>query len=174
VIVSAYGTEPLPRLDVKPTCDLIALALTSFGGIYPYTRYLCVDRVAHSFCTHEKDLICVSPNGYAYEVEIKISIADLKRDKLKARWRHNNGGSWLPIRAMSFAMPPEVWAHPDAEASVPEQCGVITVDVAEPIRSRQVKIVREARKVTRQKVSDSDRAKLYHLAHDRYWSRRRA
>ena len=50
---------------------------------------LIVPNVYHSFFKHELDLLVLTKSGYAYEIEIKITAADLKKD-VKKRHGHRD------------------------------------------------------------------------------------
>ncbi|MEM5786538.1 MAG: hypothetical protein AAGU11_04420, partial [Syntrophobacteraceae bacterium] len=54
------------------------------------TRNLIIPNVSWGFrgMGYEIDLMVVTESRYAYEVEIKVSAADLKRDAQKDKWRY--------------------------------------------------------------------------------------
>lgn len=68
---------------------------------------------------HELDLLVVTKAGYAYEVEIKVSLSDLKRD-LDKRHGHRD----RRIKFIYFAIPDRLEKH---IALIPERAGVFVV-----------------------------------------------
>lgn len=63
-------------------------ALTRTGAPFDARRLLVTPNVSFGWgLYYEADLICVTSAAYCYEVEIKISAADLRADALKKKWR---------------------------------------------------------------------------------------
>lgn len=69
---------------------------------------------------HECDLLMLTPSGYATEIEIKITLQDLKADA-KKRHNHIDGR----ISALYFALPKKLEKNIDL---VPNRAGIIIVD----------------------------------------------
>lgn len=69
---------------------------------------------------HECDLLIIKQSGYACEVEIKVSISDLKADFKK---KHNHENELL--RELYYAFPTEMYE--EAKQYVPEMAGIIIV-----------------------------------------------
>jgi hypothetical protein len=97
---------------------------------FNFRRFILVPNVSWGLLPWEADLLALSSSDYLYEIEIKISIADLKRDQKKRKWgrffdSHNM------IRAMWYAMPRKVWEHKDAAEALPAEAGVIVVEQEE-------------------------------------------
>jgi hypothetical protein len=69
------------------------------AGMFPIPRHLCVSNVSWSLLPYEADLIALTQSGYMIEVEIKISLSDLKREDGKAKWRSRAFGSLNPAPA---------------------------------------------------------------------------
>ena len=105
---------------------------------------------------YEADLICVSPAGYATEIEIKVSRGDIKRDLAKDHCAHNAG----IIRRFFYAVPDYL---ADCEY-LPADCGLITVD-----KHRQCKTIRPPRQRKARRLTVSEHAKLLHLGCMRIW-----
>lgn len=114
-------------------------------------------------------MLALSQSGYLYEIEIKISIADLKRDRSKRKWTpafQAYAGSML--RGMWFAMPKTVWDHKDAADAVPEKAGVIVVS-----DDKRAAIVRQCKPdASAHKLSERERFQLARLGTMRYWTRK--
>lgn len=53
---------------------------------FPPQRYAVCPNVT-CVCDGESDLVAVTESGYVHEVEIKVSVSDLRRDHKKYRWR---------------------------------------------------------------------------------------
>lgn len=70
---------------------------------------------------HECDLLVLSQSRYATEVEIKVSMADLKKDQEKG-----HGHSSPFIKFLYFAVPLELYEK-GVEEYVPERAGIIAV-----------------------------------------------
>jgi len=86
---------------------------------FPYWRWIVVPRT-YQVVNHECDILALSDRGYAHEVEIKISLGDVKAD-LKKVHGHVDG----KIKCFWFAMPSELCEK--AEAFVPERAGILSV-----------------------------------------------
>lgn len=98
------------------------------GGIVPFTRYICIPNVCSTaaIVTGEADLIAISEAGFVKEFEIKISVADLKRDKKKVRhkfWDHPKN----KVSELWYVMPVEVAEAVNIEDHIPEFAGLIVV-----------------------------------------------
>jgi len=72
---------------------------------------------------HECDVLILSGDSYATEVEIKISKADLLKDRDKKHGHHHN-----LIRRLYFAVPPEL--KQIALESIPDHAGLLVVSNA--------------------------------------------
>lgn len=119
---------------------------------------------------HEADLLILSKAGYATEVEIKVSRADLKRDADKA---HAHEGAI--IKALWFAVPMALVDF--ALEHIPEESGLLMiwerphrgasgfVAVAGPKRFPKPR-------PGSRKFTDHEREQLARLAALRYWDRR--
>lgn len=55
-----------------------------------YRRNIIIPNVSWGLNLHECDLLLLTRNGYLHEYELKISIADLRRDKKKAHHHYDN------------------------------------------------------------------------------------
>ena len=97
------------------TCAEIELKLVKWFN--PRT-HLIVPNVSWGFTSHECDLLIMSKSGYLIEVEIKVSLPDLKKDLLK-----KHGHKEDRIKYLYFAIPqklekyieyiPNIWNIPD-------------------------------------------------------------
>lgn len=76
------------------------IALMQYLGI---RQNIIVPNVSWSFLPYEADLVVLTKSGYATEIEIKISKADLKKDKEK---RHTHNSDYF--KYLYFAVPVEL------------------------------------------------------------------
>lgn len=117
--------------------------------------------------SHETDILTVSKDYYATEVEIKRSISDLKAD-FKKEHAHKSEA----IRNFYYCFPDELLEK--ALPIIPEECGVLIVtkraysDSLEIKKYRKCKPNREARKLTQEEV-----AEIWRLCAIRYWNYRK-
>lgn len=101
---------------------------------------------------HECDLLVLSQNNYATEVEIKISIPDLLADKKKAHGHYSNR-----ISRLFFAVPKCIEER--ALIEIPERAGLISV-----YDNKVTHLARNCKRNTKaEKWSDKERLKLAHL-----------
>lgn len=119
---------------------------------------------------HELDLLVVTRAGYAYEVEIKVSLGDLKRD-LDKRHGHRD----RRIKFLYFAIPARLEKHIDL---IPERAGVFVVtrkDFGTHWRD-YVRLVRRPQHSGRgkpQPLNDDDILKAARLGALRIWGLKR-
>ena len=110
---------------------------------------------------HEIDLLVVTQNRYAWEIEIKISVADLKADLKK---KHCHGSS--KIKRLYFAVPCSL--KEKAIELIPNDAGLFIVDETE---NRWVHLVKAPIiNCNARKFNDGEIQKLYELAAMRIWS----
>lgn len=110
----------------------------------------------------EVDLLVVPESRWCYEVEIKVTRADIKADLKK---QHAHSGS--VIRKAWFAVPSELADDP----AIPDYCGVLACSMTEGCRCHEVrgpKINKEARK-----LRDDEYLKLMELMTYRVWALKR-
>ena len=79
-----------------------------------------VPNVSWGLIHYEADLVVLKKSGYAWEIEIKVSKADLKKDLEK---RHKHNSRWL--RELHFAIPEKLQQHMEL---IPVHAGVLVVD----------------------------------------------
>jgi hypothetical protein len=147
----------------KFTAADIAGALSR--DLFHFRRYLIVSNVSWGLLPWEADLLVMTGSGYVSEVEIKISIADLKRDARKLKWSMFPDAHKM-LKSRWFAMPARVWDHKDAPASVPADAGVIVVDGAFVRVVRDANVNDDARALTK-----DEQFQLARLGSMRHWSR---
>ena len=115
---------------------------------------------------YEADLVVLRPSGYAIEIEIKVTAADIRAD-LKKQHAH---GSKL-FKELWFAAPAELSGHRD----IPARAGIISI---EPCKSsswqpngyvaRRIRVAQTNKSAV--KWSEQRRLELCRLATMRVWS----
>ena len=106
---------------------------------------------------HECDIFVLKKSGYAYEVEIKVSRGDLKKDLKKKRGHKSN-----KIKKLYFAIPEELLRSKEL---IPKRAGILAVGKYGKVTEiRKAQVNKEA-----VKLSDKERIHLAHLACMRVW-----
>jgi hypothetical protein len=100
------------------TCKEIELALLRH---FDFRQNIIVPNVSWGLGIHECDMLMVSKNGYATEFEIKVSKADLIKDKEK---RHNHDSK--KIKYLFFVIP-EKLDKEEIINHIPGKAGIIVV-----------------------------------------------
>ena len=116
---------------------------------------------------HECDMLIVTKNRYLTEVEIKISLSDLKAD-FKKEHQHKDEN----IKNFYYAFPEEM--KEKALELIPKDCGILIAVKKEcgiPYRKiecyRNPKINKEAKP-----INDIVLSRIYRLGYLRYWNYR--
>ena len=132
-----------------------------------YRSNLIVPNVFWSFFRHELDLCVLSKSGYCTEVEIKISKADLIKDKEK---KHGHIDS--KIKYLYFAIPRYLMSEIE---HIPERAGIIEVFQSNYDDSGWwARIVRgPEQNPSKYKFSEADRVELMRLLCMRIWKLKR-
>lgn len=132
---------------------------------FHYSANLIVPNVSWGLgFIHELDLIVVSPSGWAKEIEIKVTLADLKADGSK---RHGHYSA--KIRELYFAVP--YWLEAEALQIIPKHAGLIVAHTEPAYVTRRAVIIRTARiNKNARRLTDTERDKLRELAAMRLWS----
>lgn len=145
----------------------IADILTEYNGPFPFLRNMIVPNVRHGMpFQHECDLLIVTKSLWATEVEIKVTMTDLKKDQVKKHGHYSN-----LIKKLFFAFPEKLLLN--GEQYVPERAGIIVIkqyrdgtQYASVHRSAQEN--KQARKLTHGEYNT-----LLRLGCMRYWSHRK-
>ena len=122
-----------------------------------------------SIVNHECDMLIVTKNHYLTEVEIKISLSDLKAD-FKKKHQHKDEN----IKNFYYAFPEEM--KEKAIELIPEEAGIL-IAIKKHLNSgyeyrdiecyRKPKINKEAKP-----INDIVLSKIYRLGYLRYWNYR--
>lgn len=163
------GVRKNPKIKSDPkkmiTCDEMEVALANHFDI---RRNIIVPNVSWGFFDkHEADMLVIRNSGYAFEIEIKRSRADMKADFKK---KHGHIDKKNRIVQLYYAFPKELL--PKVEELVPLECGIITVEkYPNSAATGYVKIHREAtRKKGAKKLTQKEQFKIARLGTLRIWS----
>lgn len=99
--------------------------------VFPIPRNLCVANVSWSLLPYEADLLVMTGSGYLIEVEVKISLSDLKRDASKSKW-HSDAFNNL-ISRFYYAIPKVLWEKASTRDHIRPGAGVIIADGPDPL-----------------------------------------
>lgn len=140
------------------------------AGHFDYRQNLIVPNISWGMNIHECDLLVVSKSGYATEVEIKISKADLKKDALK---KHNHEDRLNRIRRLYFAIPESLR---DCIEFIPERAGILILSRGVSFGEDYLycKVFREARvNNSCRKFTEEERFNVARLGCMRIWGLKR-
>lgn len=129
---------------------------------------LVVPNVSWGMFSHECDLIRLTPAGYCSEIEIKVSLSDLKKDKTK-RHNHTDGGRYgkNKIKYLYFAIPEYLEKH---IGHIPERAGILVVhEYRHGGGTLRTKEIRAPKMQCNYKFSEKERVKLLSLMAMRIW-----
>lgn len=150
------GKSKVTTLDMELTLSLY----------FKYLRNLVVPNVSWGMGLHECDLLVVTKAGYATEVEIKISKADLVKDKKKY---HNHDSD--KIKYLYFAIPDYLQEYIE---HIPKRAGIIVVgtnkDGSLNKRASGCNVIRKAEVYSDYKFSAQEMYKVARLGALRIWS----
>jgi hypothetical protein len=123
-----------------------------------WRTHLIVPNVSWGLGLHECDLLSMSKARWVTEVEIKVSLADLRKDANKTHWHRSD-----KIKYLWFAMPDLMKGH---EEHVPENAGIVYV------KENGVKVVNRKPKPNKQakKLSEAEAVHLGMLGTMRMWN----
>jgi len=128
----------------------------------------------------EADIVVIQKSGLLYEVEVKVSVSDFRREFQTKSEKHEALVSGLRRRPFDapfptvvsrfyFAMPVEIWQKVKGE--VPAWAGVILVDDGKRDKRGRLEpwVEVKAPKLPARKATDKDRAALTESVYFRYW-----
>lgn len=124
-------------------------------------RYVVVPNVSYGLSfNHELDILALSKNGYVHEIEIKISVADLKRDFLKPHHHFDKR-----IKFLWYAGPESM--KKDFETLIPAHCGIMLV---RETGKKTAYVYRKPKPMKAKPLTKDERLRLYELMLLRYWT----
>ena len=104
--------------EEKHTFNTLEMEVVLMNFFKPRVNVI-VTNVSWGLFEHECDLIVCTKAGYVTEIEIKISLSDLKKDKEKSH-NHTDG----KISALYFAIPEKLEKHVE---HIPQKSGIYVV-----------------------------------------------
>ena len=129
---------------------------------------IIVPNISWGFFIHECDLLIIRKSGYVLEVEIKISKADLKKDRDK---EHNHEDHYKRIKELWFAIPDYLQ---DSIDLIPKNAGIITVYYNEWAEKLYCKALREPVVNTKARnLLENEILKIARLGTMRIWNLKR-
>ena len=140
------------------------------AGHFNYRQNLIVPNISWGMDIHECDLLIVTKSGYATEVEIKISRADLKKDAFK---KHNHEDRFNRIRRLYFAIPESL---SNCIEFIPERAGIIVLSRGKNYGEDYLfcKVLREAKiNTTCKQFTEAERFNVARLGAMRIWGLKR-
>jgi len=137
----------------RPNCCDIEIAVAKH--FRPRVN-LAVPNVSWGLGLHECDMLVLTASGYAYEVEIKASKADLIKDAEKS-----HGHRHSKIKRLYFAIPEHLKDHIE---HIPARAGILLVYwPLGGFEHFRVKVLREAEDTGSYKFKDCERETFFRL-----------
>lgn len=146
---------------VSGTVSLIAME-DAIARLFGIRQNIIVPNISWGIFIHECDLLIIRPSGYAIEVEIKRSKADLKND-----FKKSHGHIDVRIQKLYYAIPEELLAS--CESLIPETAGIIIVYQARGGIWARIHREIKANKA-RRKLTDAEILKVAKLGCMRIWN----
>jgi hypothetical protein len=158
----AYYNPPVKKKHIVTSVYMEC----SIAEYYGYRENIVLPNLHWALSSkYEKDMVIIRPSGFAFEVEIKISKADLRADLKKGHGHFCN-----MMRQLWFAIP-DYMNTEECLALIPERAGVVVVDTSVAFATsgrcttvRRAKINRSARR-----LEYSEILKTAHLSAMRIW-----
>ena len=159
--MSKQKNRRLTALDIE-------LAVSEFFGI---KKNLIIPNLSWSFFAHELDLFVLTQNSFGYEVEIKVSVADLKKDLTKT-----HGHKDSKIKRLYYAIPGHLLNKSEI---IPSHAGILLVSEKSVIEnfptphevvSYHTEIIKEPEGTSSYKFTEAERIELYRLMAMRVWT----
>lgn len=162
---NADGKPPLPVKEPKPRCDYMEIAVADLIG---FREHCIVPNVSWGLgLGHECDLLVLDSKDRFTEVEIKISMSDLRKDFKKGHGHRSD-----LITRLVYAVPQRMTEK--AKELIPSQHGIIEVRW-QPTSERFTAIwVRQCKHRKTQPPSQDRIRKFMHLGLMRIWSLKKA
>lgn len=132
------------------------------ADFFCFQRNLIVPGISWGLQMHECDLLVLTPANYAWEVEIKISKADLVKDRSKTHGHYD-----LRISRLYFAIPE--YLQPEIK-HIPERAGILIVKTG---KRRCVMLRKPKKSRAPYKFTEQERLKMAELGAMRLWGLKR-
>ena len=142
---------------------------TAVANYFDIRQNIIVPNVSWGVNLHECDLLVIRKSGYGIEIEIKITKADLRKDKQK---RHNHVDYFNRLRELYFAIPDYL---NNCIEFIPERAGIILVSkniIAGTLYTQCNRIRKPKININASRFADNEILKIAHLGTMRLWSAR--
>ena len=171
------------------TCKEVLATLCGLGTncLWSPIRLVAVPNTT-SLAGWEADLLLLQPSGWAWEIEIKVSVNDFRREFKTKETKHRilregfviERGIWSGtdytrknkhVQKFFFAVPKDVFDKLKLE-EFPDYAGIIVIDPDRLDWAKRIvpEVVRKAKNLPGvEKAPDSFRIELLRLAHNRLW-----
>ena len=126
---------------------------------------LIVPNVHWGLDIHECDLLVITAAGYGYEVEIKVTKADLKKDAEKGHGHFDRR-----IKFLYFAIPDYLEEHIEY---IPARAGIILVNSSVGNNGGTCEVIRKPEQTSKYKFTESERYQVARLGALRIWGLKR-
>lgn len=145
-----------------------AIIQKALARFYDPRKNIIVPNVSWSFFNHEVDLLVISKAGYGTEIEIKVSMADLKKDFSKKK--HTKVRPKLLSR-LFYCVPTAMVDA--AKQIVPEQFGIMEYYVPSGQERGFIRVIRGAKKEKTCEVwSQKDQYLILRNLSIKFWNRK--
>lgn len=154
---------------MKPNIITSAIIENTIAKKWGTRKFLIIPNVSYGWSIHECDLLICNKNKYCTEIEIKISVADFKKDFEK---RHQHKDYYNRIKYFYYAVPHYIYEK--IKDLVPDHAGLIVINETEDNRFKEnpfyVQIKKEAPVIPKSRpISDKELVELQRLALMRMW-----
>ena len=140
----------------------------AIAEMYGVAKHLIVTNVSWGMDMHECDILVLRPTGYALEIEIKRSLADMKKDAEK---KHGHVDRQNRLKELYFAFPDDICEK--CTVHLPAGAGVILVS-RKTTGNVRAKIIKPATPVKNARPFDEKEiSQLQRLAAMRAWTAKR-
>lgn len=157
------------KTDINSTHLEIATA-----NYFGFRQNLIVPNVSWGLgLSYEADLLVVRPSGFIEEIEIKISITDLKQDAKKNKWTTPWGQKdFNKMKKFWYCITEDMAKKIDIiYENIPEFAGLLVAEYDENRHNFYISKKREAKtNKLAKKISDKSRLKLAELGCMRIWT----
>lgn len=149
-------TKPIIR---KFTCLEMEVAISK---LFPIRKHIIVPNISWGLLNHEADLVVMRSTGVLIEIEIKVSVADFKKDFKKQHGHKDYGGR---ITEFYYAIPFNLLEK--CLPLIPEEAGIIVVqeyEYSDNKKSVYAKIEKPAHRIKNsRKLTDKEQYQLARL-----------
>lgn len=151
------------------TSQHIGHALVNFYGTSVWSPQKTLAARNTKALGHEADLLIVQPSNYCYEIEIKISVSDFKREFTHKPAKHKKLENGKYVRKFFFAMPKHIFEK--VSDLIPHYAGVILFD---PSTQRCTVTKQAPVNMGCAKLTGIQRAKIMESVYYTYWNQQQA